>query len=246
MDGAALADDRSGVTFTAELCMPWDAPEAVIDLNSSDLVGLGSFPDKVGLFGRRKVAAVSRIMAGRDSRSVRFVVPDGRVVDRGYHDVTVVDMEEEREPMVVLNDMTRLRELWPVEVFDHMIWYQQDLELLRKSAKKEYSQTRPMPCKFCGKVIRVDMYRHVARLHLDLVQLWRCPIAWCTTWKGSPRTVWSTLGVVTMLLGFRRRPASRNMLPRGQSVASFGRIRCALNIRGYQLICSCSARSACR
>ena len=26
MDGAALADDRSGITFTAELCMPWDAP----------------------------------------------------------------------------------------------------------------------------------------------------------------------------------------------------------------------------
>ena len=125
MDGAALADDRSGITFTAELCMPWDAPEAVIDINSSDLVSLGSFPDKVGLFGRRKDAAVSRIMAGRDSQSVRFVVPDGRVVDRGYHDVTVVDMEEEREPMVVLNDMTRLRELWPVELFDHMKWYQQ-------------------------------------------------------------------------------------------------------------------------
>ena len=44
-----------------------------------------------------------------------------------------------------------------------------------------------MPCKFCGKVIWVDMYRHVARLHLDLVQLWRCPISWCTTWKGSPQ-----------------------------------------------------------
>ena len=61
------------------------------------------------------------------------------------------------------------------------------MELLRKSAKKEYSQTRPMPCRFCGKVICVDMYRHVARLHLDLVQLWRCPIAWCTRWKGSPQ-----------------------------------------------------------
>ena len=187
MDGAASADDRSGVTFTAELCVPWDAPEAVVDIDSTELISLGSFPDKVGLFGRRKEAAVSRIMAGRDSRSVRFVVPDGRIVDRGYHDVTVVDMEEEREPMVVLSDMTRLRELWPVEVFDHMKWYQLDLELLRKSAKKDYQQTRPMPCRFCGKVIRVDMYRHVARLHLDLVQLWRCPIAWCTTWKGSPQ-----------------------------------------------------------
>ena len=25
MDGAALADDRSGITFTADLCVPWDA-----------------------------------------------------------------------------------------------------------------------------------------------------------------------------------------------------------------------------
>ena len=187
MDGAALVDDRSGATFRAELCIQWDAPEAVIDIDSADLVSLGSFPDKVGLFGRRRNAAVSRILAGRDSRSVRFLVPDGRVAERGYHDVTVVDMEDDREPMVIMKDMTRLRELWPVEVFDHMKWYQQDLELMRKSAKKDYSQTRPMPCRFCGKVIRVDMYRHVARLHLDLVQLWRCPIAWCTTWKGSPQ-----------------------------------------------------------
>ena len=66
MDGAALADDRSGVTFTAELCVPWDAPEAVVDINSTDLISLGSFPDKVGLFGRRKEVAVSRIMAGRE------------------------------------------------------------------------------------------------------------------------------------------------------------------------------------
>ena len=187
MDGAALADDRSGITFTADLCVPWDAPEAVVDMNSKDLISLGPFPDKVGLVGRRKDAAISRIMKGRDCRSVRFVVPDVHLVDRGYHDVTVVDMGDDREPTIVLQDMTRLRELWPVEVFDQMKSRQQDLELMRKSTKRNYQQVRPMPCRFCGKVIRVDMYRHVARLHLDLVQLWRCPIAWCTTWKGSPQ-----------------------------------------------------------
>ena len=79
MSGAALVDNRSGVTFNAELCIPWDAPEAVVDIDSAELVSLGSFPDKVGLFGRRKDAAVSRIMMGRDSRSVRFLVPDTRV-----------------------------------------------------------------------------------------------------------------------------------------------------------------------
>ena len=31
------------------------------------------------------------------------------MVDRGYHDVTVVDMDDERKPMVVMKDMTRLR-----------------------------------------------------------------------------------------------------------------------------------------
>ena len=187
MSGAALVDDRPGVTFDVELCIPWDAPEAVVDINSAEVVTLGSFPDKVGLFGRRKDAAVSRILQGRDSRSVRFLVPDARGLDKGFHDVTIVDIDDEREPKVTPADMTRLRELWPPEIFNHMRWFQQDLELMRKSAKREFSQLRPMPCKFCGKVIRVDMYRHVARLHLHLVQLWRCPIAWCTTWKGSPQ-----------------------------------------------------------
>ena len=54
MSGAALVDDRSGVMFDVELCIPWDAPEAVVDINSAEVVTLGSFPDKVGLFGRRK------------------------------------------------------------------------------------------------------------------------------------------------------------------------------------------------
>ena len=70
MDGAALANDRSGITFTADLCVPWDAPEAVVEMNSPDLISLEPLPDKVGLFGRRKEAAMSRIMRGRDCRSV--------------------------------------------------------------------------------------------------------------------------------------------------------------------------------
>ena len=36
-------------------------------------------------------------------------------------------------------------------------------------------------------MIRCDMYIHVARCHLDLAQLWRCPVSWCTVWKGAPQ-----------------------------------------------------------
>ena len=158
LHSVALVDDRPGFQFNVELCIPWDAPEVVVDIDSPGLVSLGSFPDKVGLFGRRKDAAVSRILLGRDSRSVRFLVPDARGVDHSYHD------DDERETMVTLADITRLRELWPPEIFNHMKWFQQDLDLMRKSTKREYSQSRPMPCRFCGKVIRVDMYRHDSTL----------------------------------------------------------------------------------
>ena len=100
--------------------------------------------------------------------------------------MTIVDMDEEREPKVTAGDLTHLRDLWPPVIFNHMKWFQQDLELMRKEAKGEFTQARPMPCKYCGKMICCNMYRHVARLHLDLAQLWRCPVSWCTVWRGSP------------------------------------------------------------
>ena len=39
----------------------------------------------------------------------------------------------------------------------------------------------------CGIWIKCDMYRHVVKFHLDLAQLWRCPVSWCTVWKGTPQ-----------------------------------------------------------
>ena len=58
---------------------------------------------------------------------------------------------------------------------------------MRADAKKRFRQARPGPCRYCGTVIRCDMYRHVAKFHLDLAQLWRCPVSWCTVWKGTPK-----------------------------------------------------------
>ena len=36
MEGAAFVDNRSDVTFDAELCIPWDAPRAVINVTSTE------------------------------------------------------------------------------------------------------------------------------------------------------------------------------------------------------------------
>ena len=58
---------------------------------------------------------------------------------------------------------------------------------MRVAAKKRFRNARPGNCSSCGKWIKCDMYRHVATYHLDLGQLWRCPVSWCTVWKGTPQ-----------------------------------------------------------
>ena len=148
---------------------------------------MGSIQDVVGLIGRRPDAAESRILQGRDVRSIRVLVPDSRGLDQNFHDVTIVDMGDVPESSVSFQELSLLRQQWPPAVFRHMVWLQQDLEVMRADAKKRFRQTRPSNCVYCDTVIRCDMYRHVAKFHLDLAQLWRCPVSWCTVWKGTPQ-----------------------------------------------------------
>ena len=75
-EGVALEENRAGITFGVELYVPWDAPEAVVDIHSEGVVPLGSIPNVIGLTGRRSDAAECRILQGRDVRSVSVLVPD--------------------------------------------------------------------------------------------------------------------------------------------------------------------------
>ena len=68
-----------------------------------------------------------------------------------------------------------------------MTWLQNELGDMRAAAEKRYRHSRPGDCSYCGKLIKCDMYRHVSTFHLDLGQLWRCPVSWCTVWKGTPQ-----------------------------------------------------------
>ena len=70
MNGAALVEDRTGITFGVELYVPWDAPEALVDISSEGVVPLRNIPDVIGLFGRREGTAESCVLHGRDARSV--------------------------------------------------------------------------------------------------------------------------------------------------------------------------------
>ena len=88
---------------------------------------------------------------------------------------------------VSVADLSVLRLQWPVPVMDSLSWLQHEHEQLRIESKKYYRNIRAAGCSFCGKWIKIDMNLHVATYHLELAQLWRCPVSWCTRWKGTPQ-----------------------------------------------------------
>ena len=120
-DGDVAAGARSGITFDVTLDVPWNAPEAIVHLDSDGVVDLDTVPDVLGLTGRRPEAAVVRVLQGRDEQSVCALIPDPRVLERGFHDIAIVDMEDLPEPSVSLDDLSLLRLQWLVNVF-FRIW----------------------------------------------------------------------------------------------------------------------------
>ena len=103
-----------------------------------------------------------RCLLRRDVRSVHVLVPDSRGLDQNFHDVTIVDMGDVPESSVSLQELSLLCQQWPPVVLHHMVWLQQDLEVMRADAKQLFRQTRPSSCVYCGTWIKCDMYRHVS------------------------------------------------------------------------------------
>ena len=99
----------------------------------------------------------------------------------------VVDKGDLPESEVSIPELSDLARTWPPAVVAHLRWRQPELEEMKQAARLQSRKKQPAQCDFCRTMIRCDMYRHVARCHLDLAQLWRCPVSWCTVWKGAPQ-----------------------------------------------------------
>ena len=137
-----------------DLSVPWDAPETVVDVSSAGVVplpdGMRDLPDGMGLVGRQKDATESRILQGRDPRSIRVLVPDRRGFDQSFHDVTIVDMGNLPESHVSRPELAELIHRWPPAVINHMTWRQREIELMRKNARITFRQKHLTPCTFCS------------------------------------------------------------------------------------------------
>ena len=104
---------------------------------------------------------------------------------QGFHDVIIVDMAGETSPEVAREDMCNLKLELPTSLLAGMSRRQTDLESQRRECKTRFRNSQTGSCTYCGRNIVHDMARHVSNYHLDLAQLWQCPMLWCTQWKGT-------------------------------------------------------------
>ena len=140
--------------------------------------------DVMGLQALRPRAVVCKVMMVPNSRCVRIVTPDEHV-STGFHEILVNDMGQQDWPQVNLSDIGCLQLDWPKDLFAFVGRYQCELEQMRKVCRDRFGPTASGPCPTCDKYIKVNLGKHVALYHLDLAQLWRCPVPWCTVWKGT-------------------------------------------------------------
>ena len=106
-----LPAGRSGIDFPVQRDVPWNAPEVFVNMESTGLYELDteSMPDVLGLRARWPGAALIRVMTGQDNRSVRVLVPDGKVLERGFHDVTLGDKDHVDGPDVLVAELDILQ-----------------------------------------------------------------------------------------------------------------------------------------
>ena len=154
-----------------------------------------------------------------------------------------------RSSHVAPADITSLRRRWPKAVFNTLRRRASYVEHLRRDAPKGadkafcYSGRRGF-CGVCDTRIYTALDAHMIACHLELGQLWRCPVTWCAVWKGSGRACLehlaekhggSTLEMTTNVAKFfppmdcdsgrlaRCPPSGRVMGSRGRPAVSRGR-----------------------
>ena len=97
MDGVVLVHNCSGVTFHAELCIPWDVPRVAMDERSTITLGSVPRPHRVVLLSHNEDVNDRRILADGDSWVVQFRRPELHSANKEYGDVALRDKGEARE-----------------------------------------------------------------------------------------------------------------------------------------------------
>ena len=137
---------------------------------------------------------VTRMLPGSSPCELRLLVPDDKLGKDGFHDVIIENLSVAptwRSSHISPAEVTTLRRQWPKAVFKTLRRRVPDIERLRRDAPnradKAFRYGGPGYCGVCDIRIYSALDAHMVACHLELGQLWRCPVTWCAVWKGSGR-----------------------------------------------------------
>ena len=152
------------------------------------------FPDVFGLRAFEENLPITRMLPGSSPCELRLLLPDSMIGKEGFHDVVVENLTTSstwRSRHVSPSDVIALRRRWPKAVFQVMKERGTEMEHLRRQAYRRpegvYRHAQPGCCPVCKTTTESSLESHMMCCHLDLGQLWRCPVEWCAVWKGSVR-----------------------------------------------------------
>ena len=160
----------------------------VLDLD----ISLG--PDAFGLRAFDAEMPKTRMLPGSGPCDLRLLLPDAGLGKVGFHDVVIENLlgtSVWRSKHVTPADVIGIRQRWPKAVFHVMRERSMELEDLRRRAymrgQPAYRYTGRGYCPVCKTKSDDGLDTHMMCHHLDLGQLWWCPVEWCAVWKGSVR-----------------------------------------------------------
>ena len=132
------------------------------------------------------------MLPGSSPCELRLLLPDSKIGTDGFHDVIVENLSASttwRSRHVSPSDVTALRRRRPKTVLKVMQRRGMEIERLRRQAHRRpewaYRHSQPGFCPMCKTLVESSLEVHMMCFHLQLGQLWRCPVEWCAVWKGS-------------------------------------------------------------
>ena len=112
----------------------------------------------------------------------------------GFHDVLIDNLAASpswRSGHISPADVTAFRRRWPKAVFKTKRRHAPEVECLHRGARnrsdRAFRHNAPGFCPVCDVQIDSALDVHMLNCHLELAQLWHCPVEWCAVWKGSVR-----------------------------------------------------------
>ena len=182
---------RAAERFLEDGGIPWGHQVAVMFQIVSALaldLDLSVSPDA---FGLQAFDVSKHMLPGSSPNELRLLIPDLGIAPTGFHDVVIENLVASptwRSRYLHPGDVTSLRRRWPKALFRTMRKRLIDMERLRRRSRNrpewEFRHNRP-GFSLCQEQVATALDIHMMNVHLELGQLWRCPVEWCTVWKDS-------------------------------------------------------------